>query len=276
MTCPYDVHLGGIDFDCTPDANDITWVWESLDGWFGSADVRTSEQDRGLDGVAFTTGRHLGRPIVLMGAAIIPAGQPHLWFEAVHVLNAAANLVRVPGLLEVDEPTPLQAYVRRTGTTRMTRRGILDSTGSAQSALLFEVPLKAEDPRKYAQTATTNTALQLVTTGTTTTQAVVVGGTEDTPPTVTIDGPATNPKLLNNTIGAYAFVQWNGTLGGGDTLVIDYAARTILLNGANDYDAIEPTSSWTYLLSGSNSLTYSRTAGSGTTTAQLDFRDAYL
>lgn len=263
---PYQVRLGGVSFNGVPDANGIIWHWDALDGWFASPEVLSAESDTSPDGIVVTAARNLGRPISLSGTAAIPFGQPDLWFTAVHDINAATNFLTTAGLLRVDEPIPLQARVRRTGPPKTAMHVLAQ-------VLQFQVPLKAADPRKYTQALTTDTTLVLTGSATSVTSSILVPGTVDTPWVATIDGPATQPRF---TIPGLGFVQWNNTLGGGDTLVIDSSNRTILLNGGNSYPDIGPDSTWHYLPTGTTAFVYQRTGGSGTSTCTLTFRPAYI
>lgn len=271
MTCATSVQLGSLLLDCDTSLSGVVWAWSRVDGWWDSAPVRAALSDQQPDGETITANRRMGRPLVLAGSAFLAGGNgslDDLVYAAVRTINRTARLLYVPALLKVNEPgLGLQTYVRRTDRVRTKMFG-------RNLALTFEVPLLAPDPNRYAQTATTDTGLVLTTTSTTVTHSVTNNGDANTPVVITIDGPATNPAVTNNTIATTPTLQWTGVLGGADTLVIDTAAATVLLNGANARASLT-TAEWFSLVPGVNSLTYTRTGGSGTTTAQLDYRDAY-
>lgn len=257
------------------DSDSIVWCWGEIEGWWGAPDTDTNLAQQ-VAGQAVTANRHRGRALTLSGIArhvseSVALGES-LWQTAARKLNGAVNLVETPGLLLVNEATPTQAYVRRVGRVRERRLGALHWYG-------FEVPLLAEDPAKYAQTATTDLTLSISGAGTTDTATVTLptaaNGGMAVAPVITLDGPAVNPKITNSTDGG-KYIRWVGTLGAGDTLVIDLAAGTVLLNGANDIDALDAASEFWTLLPGANSLVYDRTSGASASTAQLDYRVAYI
>jgi hypothetical protein len=70
----------------------------------------------------------------------------------------------------------------------------------------------------------------------------------------TINGPLNNPKIQNS---AGQFVALNLSLNSTDVLVIDMAAKTILLNGVSRLNAIVTGSSWFGIPAGNSSLSFS-------------------
>jgi len=91
---------------------------------------------------------------------------------------------------------------------------------------------------------------------------VTNGGTFATRPTVTFIGPLTAPSIENVTTG----LKWACTfdLQSGDTLVVDFDARTVLLNGtASRYSFVTAASVWWELVAGDNQLRIAASAGSG-------------
>ena len=266
-TCP-KVTLNGIDFDDTADSDGIIWSWTSLDGWWDSPDVRLETSEFHPDGLSYTVGRHNGRAIVLSGYAAIPEGSPALWFTAARTLAAACNIVRTAAVLYVDEPIPTRASVRRSTRYRVRRVGEL-------RGMEFDVPLLAADPRKYSQTLHSNIDASLTGAGLGPDDATIVNaGTDDTWPTLTIDGPATNPRVRNVTDNS-KYVQWIGTLGAGDTIVFNLRNRSLELNGVDDISNLDTGSTWWRLKPGSNTVRYTRTVGGGDSTCTVEWRDAY-
>lgn len=96
---------------------------------------------------------------------------------------------------------------------------------------------------------------------------VTNGGTYPTRPILTVAGSATSPITL--AIGSQT-LRINAALAGGDTLVVDTGAKTVLLNGVARYDLLDNASQWPALAPGSNAVVYT---GGGTAT--LARRDAY-
>jgi hypothetical protein len=101
---------------------------------------------------------------------------------------------------------------------------------------------------------------------------VTNSGNRPAPAIITIDGPVTDPRITNDTLGlTLSFVI---TLSGTDSLVIDLGSRTAILNGTTNVRGtlIDPT--WWLLAPGDNSITY--TAGSGTgSNLNITFRSAW-
>jgi hypothetical protein len=261
--------LGGITFDgSTADGDGIIWCAEMIGGWHDGTPIDSSTLPLPY-GDTITAVHERGRALTLTGSAWNSSGGRlgDLWFRAERSLKEAMRFEYLPGLLVVTEPEiALQAYVRRvTDRIRVRRRGKLNVAE-------FEVPLLAPDPRRYDTDTTTFSDLLIAGTGTTVTDSETTFGDRPTAPTFTIDGPAQDVTIVNNTADG-RYVRWLGTLGAGDTMVIDMAARTITINGT----AVTPSSDSRFwqLLPGVNSLTYNRTSGASDSTAVMTFRDAY-
>lgn len=106
-------------------------------------------------------------------------------------------------------------------------------------------------------------------------QFVVTSGDAPTWPRFRIDGPITNPQILNNTTGkllAFAY-----TLGPGEYLDIRPERGRILLNGTADrYSALDfAQSSWWQLQPGSNDVRLLASAFSSPAALTVWWRDAY-
>lgn len=71
-------------------------------------------------------------------------------------------------------------------------------------------------------------------------------------PTITINGPAYNPKITNVTTGQ--IIQYNGNVNGSQKLIIDIEQKTAKLSGTSVISNI--SGDWLYLTPGVNRLTY--------------------
>jgi hypothetical protein len=173
------------------------------------------------------------------------------------------DLIRTPGILVVNEPTPKQATVYRDGRLSVTKKG---------HALIFEADLFAPDPRRFAAT---ETALPATIPGgsSSKTESATNAGTTATHPVVTITGPAVNPRIADMTTGDELDIQ--KTLQGTDTLVIDLYEEAVTLNGA-PADNLVSGGEWWSLPPGTRSLRYRVTQTSaGSSTATFRFRSAW-
>lgn len=101
--------------------------------------------------------------------------------------------------------------------------------------------------------------------------SAVNAGSISTPPSMTVYGPLTNVTVTNETTGQSITITY--TLASGEFLDLDFAERTVLLNGtASRYYAM--TGDWWDLAPGTNTLRM--TANSGTGTVAVSWRDTWL
>ena len=101
-------------------------------------------------------------------------------------------------------------------------------------------------------------------------------GTGEAYPTLTFNGPLTNPSMHNQTLGkTFAVTK---TLISGDTLVVDMREKTATLNGVtNSMGDLTAASEWIWLLSGGNTFQFASSGGSADTgTCVVAWRDSYL
>lgn len=123
----------------------------------------------------------------------------------------------------------------------------------------FAVQFLCGDPRAYDDVESTRTGAGVA----------ANDGTMPTAPIATIDGPSTNPRVTNSTTGE--FVQVNVTVGSGEQLVIDFAAKTIELDNVSVYGDFDPDSTWWDLQPGNNTIGFT---GGGT--LELRWRHAWI
>jgi hypothetical protein len=99
-------------------------------------------------------------------------------------------------------------------------------------------------------------------------------GTIDTPWVITFTGPLVAPTV-EHTAQSRTLSLSGATLAAGETVVIDSAARTVLLNGTTSrYSWLSSSSQWWTLEPGANALRFGAASGSGT--CQVAYRDAWL
>lgn len=120
--------------------------------------------------------------------------------------------------------------------------------------------LVAPDPRILAAIATT-----LAGAGTATNN-----GTYKATPVLTVTGAAAGPIVITNTTAGKT-VQITTSVPSGQSLVVDFKARSVLLNGVNRYDLVAATPQWFDIAPGNNTITYS---GGGT--PSLAWNDSWI
>jgi hypothetical protein len=107
------------------------------------------------------------------------------------------------------------------------------------------------------------------------TTSVTNNGWATTYPTITLNGPITNPILGNTTQGYYITIQ--GTYANTDTIVIDLDSKLITLNGAAARNLISGGSNWFSAPPGTSQFYLTGTGTlAGTTTATVSWRSAYI
>ncbi len=246
------VTLGGITFgNSTPDANGATWNVSEIDGW-DSPDLRSSLLDLpGHDRQALGPVLHRARALSLKGVCETPTDAIY-WLSKAK-LSTATLLTTTDGTLTVAETATKKIAVRRAGRVLMRPLGGLHG-------IEFEIPLIAPDPRILANTATT------ITPGGTATNT----GNFAASPVLTVTGSAAGPIVIANTTAGRT-ITVTTAIPAAQLLVIDFRARTILLNGVNRYDLVTGTPQWFDIAPGNNTITYS---GGGT--PSLSWFDSWI
>jgi hypothetical protein len=247
------VTLGGITFGSdTPDLNSAVWSVEEIEGW-DSPDLREELLDLpGQDRQAIGPLYYKARALVLRGACRTPT-DASFWASRTR-LQTATLLTTAAGTLTVAETTTKKLEVYRAGRLRM--RPYKNLRG-----FVFEVPLTAPDPRILANSPTS------ITPGGTATN----NGNFKASPTLTVTGSAAGPVVIAKTTGTTGSVSITTSVPGGQQLVVDFKARSVLLNGVNRYDLITSTPTWFEIEPGANTITYS---GGGT--PSLSWSDSWI
>lgn len=218
------------------DGAGVAWGLSAIQGW-DSPDVRTTYQERQADHGAWAGPTYLqARVLTITGT--IAADTAATLETALEQLQAAASLSDTT--LTVYESIPKQVTARRSGRLLIER--VTDRIAS------YSVLLTAADPRRYSTTLQSqSTALPSVTGGLTlpitmpiTITATTVSGTITlanagtiaSRPVLTVTGPAPSPTIRSQRPdGTVTQLLYSDTLLAGDVLVIDCAARTVILNG---------------------------------------------
>lgn len=108
---------------------------------------------------------------------------------------------------------------------------------------------------------------------TTDTATIDVDGNRPTPPVFTIDGPVTNPRILNDTTGNEMIFSID--LANTDTLVVDAKNKTVQLNGTANRRSSLQAPTWFYLQPGVNTIRFRASSSDPTATLTTDYRPAW-
>lgn len=248
-------------------------------------DARTSDVPRPSDhglfaGTDFAAGRTVDLTVKVEAAS------------AAAFRSALDSLINVVDI----QPTELPLTFRLPGMTanrrinvRPRRRAVLPVKGLYGKIAKVALQFLATDPRVYADDETVlSTAaatsgggrtynrvydLTYAAGGTGGSIAALNAGTFPTRPILKITGPATTPRIEN--VEANAFLTFNLTLAAGEFLVVDLAARTVLLGGtASRYSSLAIGSSWWELPPGTSTIRFSSADSQGT--LEVRYRSAWL
>lgn len=110
--------------------------------------------------------------------------------------------------------------------------------------------------------------------GTATQNIILNNGNTTTYPTITITGPAINPRIINASTGQ--FLQINYSMTAPDTLVIDTDFRTLILDGVARRSILSNTSSWFGAAPGTSFYTFNATGTAGSTSCVVSWQSAYI
>lgn len=262
----------------------VEWWLTGLEGWNGSPDVRLSGVDRPQDHGQFDGPTYLAsRVITATGTAIAPNQT-----TALYARDVLSSLCWDTGRLYELRVTEVGRPVRRASVRLNTATKIGPINEVAWD---WQIQLKAPDPRRYGDDETAlvlspptgasggitlplTVPFTLSTTGLSTSGGTAINaGTFPTRPVVTLAGPLVDPQIANLTSGRS--LSLNITLASGDTLVLDFDRRTVILNGsAGRSNTLTSSAAWWQLNPGGNDLAF--TAGGGAGTATVRFASAWL
>lgn len=243
----YDTIIAG----GAPDADGITWCVSSIEGWWETPPLTQNViNPTGMHGSVIASSTLAARPLVLRGSAKADMGtDPAVVIRAFDRLGGISwPLLSSKSLTVVEQGITRTVAVKTAGAIRKRWAGPL--------AFIFEVPLLAEDPRKYAATVTT---VDLPAT-------VPMLGNFPSEPVLTLTAGG-NYTITNTTQGAGASLFLTGVPAG---TVVDMRGRSVKAGTVDYYGAVGPTSVWWTLLPGNNVITKSGGA------ATISWRDAWM
>lgn len=249
-------------------------------------DLRTSDVPRPRDhgrfpGGDYSDGRTPGFQIIVHADT---PGELRTKLDALRLVTSPRQ-TEAPLVFQLPGLDPLRIYCRPRRRAIPSGRGLF--VGHAEAAIEFA----ASDPRIYdnaEQTASVGIEagsgglefplefpIVFGTAGTSNTIDAVNAGTFESRPLARIDGPATNPSIENLTTGQ--LLRFTGDIPAGDYLAVDFAERTVLLNGtASRYSWVNDPDQWWTLVPGTNEVRFSAASSAGGALLTLTWRSAWL
>jgi hypothetical protein len=245
-----------------------------------SAPYRETTRDHeGTDGGFIDAEFERGRDIFLEGTVYCTVGSEETYMDSLKQ-NFAPVTTPIPFYFKAPGVNERVIFVKSRGTTydwdQLRRIG----------ATRIQFKLYAEDPRIY-----NNSLLSVVIPfgGSATTgigfnlsfnmdfgaaippngSFIFNGGNRSTPATMTITGPAVDPRIINDTLSKS--LNFTITLGVSDSLVVDLANRTVTLNGSTNVRNALTTSDWFLFSPGNTFIRFGGTSGSGTLTVSYRY-----
>lgn len=262
----------------------VTWVVTDESGWSDGAPIRMTAVDReGTDGGRSGPPLLGARLITLKGKAVAP--NRLLMLAAKDRLHAQVLGDRVAMPLVVAE-----AHLTRQAMVKPFVEPKAKDGGSTRFD--FEIGLRADDPLRYSVDPVTRMMtlpsdsqsgltfpltfpLTFGAPGQNSDTGVLCtnDGNAEVLPALTIAGPVVNPSVQNVTTNRVTALGIS--LADSEFLVIDFTARTVLLNGtANRRRSLLPTSTWWALAPGVNEIRF-RAAGYTPATASITYRSGW-
>lgn len=277
---------GGIGLSPTVDANGTCWWITSVEGWRDRPAMRVASTPRQADHGSYDAPSYLDSRIITVGG-VAEATTESLAYLSADIMASVCSDPAVLYPLVVTEPgrPDRRCNVRLNDATK-----VGSAYGASSTVFDWSLQLRAPDPRRYAATDTVATLTLPIGAGTGLTLPITVpftlpttvaanrativnDGTFATRPVVTFYGPVTDPVIANLTTGRN--LAFDLDLLAGETLAVDFDARSVILNGtvSRTY-AIVPGSAWWELAPGSNDVQYA--AGAGTGPAVLTYASAWI
>lgn len=105
---------------------------------------------------------------------------------------------------------------------------------------------------------------------------IINRGDAETPARIEFIGPATNPKVINHSVGRY--IQVNRTLNAGDILIIttDFGNKRVEINGQNVFNWIDLGSTFWMLQVGDNVVEYTSDDQIEPASVKITFRNRFV
>lgn len=258
------------------------YVVEEVEGLLGPPSVNTNDDDK-----AYHHGAHMGRHTMQARKIQMKIGVKDVAGSA-GIENRIDELITnlTPSSARVEYPLTFQRPGRgiRKVNCRVSRGPQIVSDWALARGFAEGIMVQfiATDPRIYNNTPGTPLVVTLASVASNSGTLNNTLGTWDeldmfqgSPPTITITGPSVNPRIAN-AVAANRSIKISHTLSTGQDIVIDVAKRIVTVNGVVNYSVVPDDNQWWEVMKGSQSITYSRTGTTGTSTATIAYNPAHM
>lgn len=253
-----------------------------IDG-LDSAPYRETERDHeGVDGGFLDAEFEKGRPITLEGTAYGPVETLLTLLEDLKV-NFQPSSTLLPFYYKAPAIGSRVLFVKPRGVRYDWQRALR----YGEAPIQFQ--MYAEDPRQYtpvletgyvpwAAAPTNGIGFNLGfnfgfgTAASMDNVTVVNNGNREAPAIITISGPVTNPRIVNDTLDTT--MLFTIVLGATDTLTIDLGNQTVRLNGTSNQRGTLQQPNWFLLQPGENHFRYQGDLGTGSS-MKIQYRSAW-
>jgi hypothetical protein len=262
------------------DPDGVEWWVTKEQGWNDTPEMRLGLVNKArADGAFDSPGYRSPRVITLEGMAIAPSWEAKEL--AKNRLAAVFADASVLGTFQVQE----QLFDRQVRARLSDHAKMADRT---RTTFEWSLQLTAPDPMRYGSVAyQANCGLPRPGAGLNFPMAfpldfgTPVGGrltltnqgTAPASPVWTIQGPCAQPTIVNQNTGQR--LTFSLTLGS-ETLVVDTAARTVLLGDASRRSTLEPGSAWFTLPPGTTSVVFEAADNSAAAQLTASWRDTWI
>jgi hypothetical protein len=248
-----------------------------------NAPYRETERDHeGTDGGFMDAEFEKGRPVILKGTIYANSSSMESYLDSLKA-NWAPSRTPIPLYFKAPGVDERVLFVKPLGcrydwsTLRRTGQAEVQFKCFAEDSIIYTAALQ-EYTINYGGDAGTGFGFNLgfdfsfgpvvPPTG----LNIPVGGTRPTPAIFIITGPIVSPVITNDTLGIS--LAFNITLSASDTLTIDLANRTVVLNDSLNRRNTLLQPNWFFLQQGGNFIRFGGGAGTGSSLT-VQYRDAW-
>ena len=252
------------------------YIVTEVDGILGTSDTDTSDVELETDHGSLPGLVVLRKRIITIEMSLDAAAGSDIETR-LNTLAATFQTPRKRNSRVLDQFVWRRNGVKKFVWARCTKRDIKSDYDTARGKPDPRIQLEAPDPIIYGITLKTQNIV--VASGATSNSGAVTNSGDFLDgyfPKITINGPATNPRIANAADGNRQLKITN-VLTAGQSIVVDFATKSVKKNGVEDMSLLANDSQWFAIVPGSNTLTVNRDAGNtgASSTVTVEWRDTY-